>query len=280
MAQEPTINVQLFASGYCVAHEQIVNPVSGKGKCKFYAVWALIQIPDLGYVLFDTGYSDAFQEATRRFPARFYRWATPVFLKNEETAKSILMQKGIQPEEIKYIIISHFHADHVAGLKDFPKTPIICSKSAYLEVKKISGILAVRKGILHALLPDDFDERVMYIEDMADDITENKYGLTEYRLFGSSVFKLVLLPGHARGMLGFIVEDASKHLLYATDAAWFYTCYAEKILPKKVVKLFFDSWKAFTETQEKLRAYEKDKPDVKLLFTHCPLTLNYTNRVF
>ena len=32
-----------------------------------------------------------------------------------------LKEKGISPDEIKYIIISHLHPDHIGGLKFFPK---------------------------------------------------------------------------------------------------------------------------------------------------------------
>ena len=275
MAQTTTLKVQLFSSGYCVAHEKIVNPKSGKGKCKFYAVWALIHIPDLGYILFDTGYSDAFFEATKSFPERLYRWATPVYLNENETAKNILTKKDIPVDAIKYIILSHFHADHIAGVKDFPNAKIICSRASHQEVVSSKGFKAVSKGILHKLLPVDFEKRVMYIEDISDETTVNLYGLTEYSFLGIAGFKLILLPGHAKGMLGFIAHDDQKHILYASDASWSYDCYQQKILPKKIVKLFFDSWNDFIETQVKLRAYEKDNNGVDVLFTHCPKTLSY-----
>ncbi|TAE90056.1 MAG: MBL fold metallo-hydrolase, partial [Runella slithyformis] len=49
------MNIRFFASGYCEAHEKIVNPLNGKGVSKFYAVWALIYLPEFGNILFDTG---------------------------------------------------------------------------------------------------------------------------------------------------------------------------------------------------------------------------------
>jgi glyoxylase-like metal-dependent hydrolase (beta-lactamase superfamily II) len=277
MAQTTTLKIQLFSSGYCVAHEKIVNPINGKGKCKFYAVWALIYVPNIGNMLFDTGYSEAFYESTKKFPERFYRWATPVYLNKNETARHILTERDISPDEIKYIILSHFHADHIAGLKDFPNSKIICSKSSHLEVLNTKGLKAVSKGILHQLLPYGYEKRLLYIEDIADQITVNKYGITEYSIFGIQDFKLVLLPGHAKGMLGFIVQDDEKHFLYASDASWSYDSYQQGILPNKIVKLFFDSWNDFIETQVKLMAYEKDNDGVNVLFTHCPKTLNHTN---
>lgn len=275
MAQSSTVSIQLFASGYCMAHARVVNPMEGKGKTSFYAVWALIHIPDIGYVLFDTGYSDAFQFATKYFPDRFYRWATPVNLAPAQSAKAILEKQHIRAEDIKYIIISHFHADHIAGLKDFPKAGFICSKAAYEEVLNLRGIKAVSKGILHKLLPSDFKKRVHLIEDFADKISINNSGMTEFEIFGNNAFKLVLLPGHAKGMLGFIFNNEKEYILYATDASWSYSTYSKGILPKKIVKLFFDSWHDFVETQRKIKAFELSNKHYKILFTHCKQTLAF-----
>jgi len=274
------MTIQFFASGYCEAHERIVDPQNGKGKCSFYAVWALIYTPKIGYILFDTGYSNAFLEATQSFPARCYRWATPLFLNQDESAKQLLLKHGIHTDEIKYIVLSHFHADHIAGLKDFPKAQVICSWEAYNEVKSIKGIKAVSKGILHGLLPSDFESRLLFIEDFADQKLVNQFGITTYCFLGIKELQLISLPGHARGMLGFVFKSASHHLVYATDSSWRYETYLNGILPNKVVKIFLDSWTDFVATQKKLQAYEKHFKDVQVLFTHCPKTLNYLNYVF
>lgn len=279
MAQEPKITVQFFASGYCLAHEKIVNPKTGKGKCKFYAVWALIHVPSIGYILFDTGYSNAFMQATQSFPDRFYRWATPVFLKEDETVKNTLLKKGIQPNDIKYVILSHFHADHLAGLIDFPDAQIICSKIAHDEVRNLRGFKAVSKGILHKLLPEEYESRLLFIEDIADKKEVNNQGLEEFWFLSMQELRLVSLPGHARGMLGFILQNEAEHIFYAADASWRYETYQQNINPKKIVKLFFDSWKDFVLTQEKIKHYENDHKNVKVLFTHCPLTLELIKHV-
>jgi glyoxylase-like metal-dependent hydrolase (beta-lactamase superfamily II) len=280
MAQSPLINLRFFASGYCEANESIVNPLTGKGKCKFYAVWALLYMPEFGHILFDTGYSEAFYHATHSFPERLYRWATPVILKPTETAKAILANESIKAEEINYVIISHFHADHIAGLKDFPNAKIICSKTAYNEVAKLKRVKAVSKGILYKLLPADLEGRLVLLEDFAQKKSVNNYGITEFEVFNTTAFKLILLPGHAKGMLGFIFQKDEQSLLYATDASWSYDTYDKEILPKKIVQLFFDSWNDYVETRYKLKAYEKAYEKCTVLFTHCAKTLNYiTNEV-
>ncbi|MFN0203763.1 MAG: MBL fold metallo-hydrolase [Bacteroidia bacterium] len=275
MVQNEQISLHFFASGYCEADANVVNPISGKGKAQFYAVWALLFIPKIGYVLFDTGYNEAFQQATEPFPDRFYRWVTPIFVKEKETAKAILAQKGISTEEIKYIIISHFHADHISALNDFPDAKFLCSQESLAQVLAVRGFKAVSSGILQGLIPADFEKRVNSIEQMADKTTTTKEGIKEYYLFQNEQFRLIYLPGHARGMLGFIYETGDKKILYGTDAAWSYETYSKGILPRKIVKLFFDSWTDFVETQEKIRTFEKNNPDFQVLFTHCPKTLQF-----
>jgi glyoxylase-like metal-dependent hydrolase (beta-lactamase superfamily II) len=276
MAQKSELSVNFYASGYCKAHTFIVNRQIGFGKTSFYAVWALINIPNVGYTLFDTGYSLYFQSATCDFPQRLYRWATPVYVEPEKTAKAILEKQGIKSEEIKYIIISHFHADHIAGMKDFPAAKFLCSKSAYDEVKTVHGISAVSKGILHKLLPDDFDLRVSMIEDVADRVFVNDYGMTTFELFGmSTALTFILLQGHAKGMLGFIFQNDNDTVLYGTDASWSYDTYSQDILPLKIVKLFFDSWEDFIASQRKIKVFELKARNGTVLFTHCKKTLSY-----
>jgi glyoxylase-like metal-dependent hydrolase (beta-lactamase superfamily II) len=275
MGENQTISLDFFASGYCESHGKVANPKFGKGTEKFYATWALIYLPETGYVLFDTGYTEHFQTATAPFPDRFYRWMTPVFIKKNETARAILAQKGISEKDIKYVIVSHFHADHIAGLKDFPSATFICSEAALTEVKALKGIKAVKKGILHALFPVDFYERVRTIEDFSDKITVSKEGLTTYFLFKNEQFKLVAVHGHAKGMLGFIFDTDNKKIFFGTDASWSYDTYNQGILPFKIVKLFFDSWKDFVETQQKIRTFQDQNPMFTILFTHCVKTLNH-----
>jgi glyoxylase-like metal-dependent hydrolase (beta-lactamase superfamily II) len=270
MAIESEIKTELFASGFCEAHEKVVNPKKGLKKLHFYAVWALIQVPDLGYIMFDTGYSNHFESATQNFPEILYRFATPVQLKHEEKAIEILSKKGIHHSEIKYIIISHFHADHIAGLKDFPEAKLICTKDAFYQTQNLKGISAVSKGIIHKLIPNDIKERIVFIEDLSSQ-TINKFGITEYTWTQIPNFKLLLLPGHAKGMLGFY--DEGSNLLFATDAAWDEDCFNNGIMPLQVVRIFIDSWMDLKNTMEKLSRMKYDNSGMKIVFTHCPKTL-------
>lgn len=275
MAQTEITRIEFFASGYCEAHNFFVTKSGGFSKTSFYAVWCLLDIPTIGYVMFDTGYSKHFEQATTAFPEKLYKWATPMFLKEEESAIEQLKKRNINHHQIKYIIVSHFHADHIAGLHDFPNAKIICTKEAFEQVQLLNGFSAVKKGIIHKLLPKDISSRILLIEDINTKYYIDAYGLEHMQVFNCEDFTLVRLNGHAKGMLGLLINNKDSKLFYACDAAWSKDAFDKNILPHFAVKLFFDSWNEFKKTITKIKHFEKENKETTILFTHCKKTLKY-----
>lgn len=275
MAHKHRAGLKFFISGYCKSHYRMVNPGGKRGRVKFHAPWCLLDIPGTGYVMFDTGYSEHFNEATRGFPGRLYRWITPVTLLMGESAVEILRKMGIGADEVKYIIISHFHADHIAGLRDFPTAKLICSAASLDELNSLNGLRALKRGILSHLVPGDFNERLTVIEDFADSISVSPEGFITYNIFGLSNFSLVSLPGHSTGMLGFIFNGDERDILYASDAAWDSETYRDDIMPSKTARILFPSWEDYLLTRSRIKAYERNNSSCLVLFSHCPETLEY-----
>lgn len=268
------MRVRFFQSGFCTSHSKVVDPRTAFTEIPFAAVWALIDLPSGGYAMVDTGYSHHFHTATQPFPDRFYRWITPVFLKPEETPVAILQKEGITPDQIHWIIISHFHADHIAGLKDFPSAKFLCSASALEEVRKYRGFSAVKRGILHGLIPADFWDRIHTFELEAQDQHTDEFGLTRFEWAETPGIQWALLPGHARGMLGFEYLRNNTPIFYATDAAWSHAAFMDHVLPLPVVKIFIDSMDDMKQTWTALHAWLKKNPGGEIYFTHCPKTLS------
>jgi glyoxylase-like metal-dependent hydrolase (beta-lactamase superfamily II) len=179
---------------------------------------------------------------------------------------------GIAPTEIKWIVISHFHGDHIAGLKDFPQAKFLCTESALAEVYKYKGLRAVKRGILHGLIPNDFAQRVHTFEGVAAKQFTDQYGLKRYEWEITPGISWVFLPGHARGMIGFEFVQENRTILYATDAAWSHAAFRDHVLPMPIVKVFIDSMSAMENTWHCLHAWQKDHPNGEIYFTHCPKT--------
>ncbi len=104
---------------------------SATAALRFPALFALLEHSREGYILFDSGYTPRFYDCTRHFPNKLYSLITPVTITAEQTAVAKLLQLGIRPEQIRYVIVLHLHADHVAGTWDFPNAQFILSEKAF-----------------------------------------------------------------------------------------------------------------------------------------------------
>lgn len=194
-----SIKVKFFQAGYCT-HPEAVVIRNGRWKtANFPSIFALISHPKFGAILFDTGYSDRFFQETRSFPFSLYPLITPVYLQSEDSAVHQLTKYGVSPETVRYIIISHFHPDHIGGLQDFPNAQFICFRSAYEAVKSLRNTAALKAGFLPGLLPPDFEQRVLFVEDKTTISLPSEYGSfnTGFDLFGDGSLAGVELPGHA-----------------------------------------------------------------------------------
>ena len=244
---------------------------------KLPALFALISHLSAGHILFDTGYSDRFFSETRRFPFRLYALTTPVTVPPQESAVSQLQQHSIAPTAIQHIIISHFHADHIGGLRDFPEAKFLLLKSAYQAVKDSRGIRALRAGFLAGLLPPDFEERAIFVEDKPKVSLPSQYAPfdTAFDLLGDGSILGVELPGHATGQLGLFVTDTDQQTYFLiADACWLSRAYQEFVMPHPIANLIFANKQEYTDTLQKIHQLHELNPEIKIIPTHCPDALN------
>lgn len=104
-----------------------------------------------------------------------------------------LEELNVDPKEIKAILITHTHVDHIQGLKVF--------------LKKYHPIIYVNKTLLSLLheYVDDFDY-VLYDSNnvLIDDINVN----------------IIKTSHDAKGSVGFVLENNNKSLVYITDTGY------------------------------------------------------------
>ena len=116
--------IHLLKAGSCVHPEAAALRGGSLCPVDFPALSALILHPSEGPLLWDTGYDPAFMRATRRWPERLYALATPVKLAEDEAVARQIARFCLKPDDIRGVIISHFHGDHIAGLPAFPRAKI------------------------------------------------------------------------------------------------------------------------------------------------------------
>lgn len=264
------VKFKLESAGYCEAKQSHVLRGTSSKTIKFYATYGHIEHPIYGHILFDSGYTKRFYEVTKKLPFKLYAKLTKVFVTEKEEAINKLKKKGVDSSDIKYIIVSHFHADHIGGLKDFPKAKFICSEDAYNDIRNKKGVLALKKGFIPALMPEDFLARTQLIS--FKNKTKKIEGLGNViDLFDDESILICQLDGHAKGQIGAII-NAEKKTFLISDAAWLIENYTNLHLPSHSVRLFFNSWRDFKDSLQRVHLYSKAYPETIIIPCHCEKT--------
>jgi glyoxylase-like metal-dependent hydrolase (beta-lactamase superfamily II) len=243
---------------------------------EFPALCGLIRHPSLGWILYDTGYAEHFFDATEPWPERLYRNVLPVDLPPSEKLINQLAQFGITPRDIAIVIISHYHGDHIAGLRDFPNARFIALKADTHRLKLLQGrrLQATLKAHLHGLLPPDFFSR---LEDADACLSRSlpvwmKPFSDGLDLLGDGSLLGVPLPGHSNGQLGLFMPDVNGQPVFlVADACWSLPACKEGRLPSRLALFVSAERQRFKETFFGLRDLAVRESAISLLPSHCPV---------
>ncbi|MFC7687342.1 MBL fold metallo-hydrolase [Ureibacillus sp. GCM10028918] len=272
------LTYKLFQTGHCTHNAKIALKGESSYEMKFPAMVALLKHPLKGYILFDTGYTERFYEETAKFPFSLYAKITPVYVKAEDTILAQLEKENIHAADIRYIFLSHFHADHMCGLKDFPNSVFVCSKEAFQSIKNKKGIRAAKSAYIPNLLPNDFEDRVLFIEDAkiapvgnhTRNIISEVFQKPLYDLWGDGSCLAINLSGHAKGQFGLIFENDSKETVFlVADSVWRSTAFRENRPPNNIAYLIMDNVKEYKENFEKIVRLHKLQKEIKIIPSHC-----------
>lgn len=265
-----SVSLRLFTTGYTSAKAHLVERGTSRTVTyRFHALIGVIEHPIHGLTLFDTGYAPRFFDATRRWPYRIYRWMTPVFTDQRLSAFEVLKSNGINPGDIRRIILSHFHADHVCGLIDFPHADIISRGRCWNAVRNRTGMGAVRRAFLPGLLPEDIEDRLFPIDQFHDP----GFGpfSRSHDLFADGSVRVFDLPGHAAGQIGVLVQRSPDDRAFlVADSVWTSRIYRGNLKPTLPFRLLADSVRDVTTTQQRLHELHCRYPDIEIIPTHCP----------
>ena len=259
-------------TGHC-RHPEMMTLRGGSLLPRSYPAVAMLLIHPLeGAILFDTGYDPAFLAATEPFPERFYRWVTPVTLDPQRSAAAQCAALGYPPQEVRHLVLSHFHADHIAGTHAFPNARIHCARAGLDEAHKGGRIAATRRGVLRALIPPDFTARASFFEDRPSFPLPSACAPFDRGadLLGAGSLLAVELPGHCPGHWGLVLNDArwGLHFLVA-DAAWSLDAIRRDVPPPALTSGLLGNTGRTRETLHRLHQLHRRNPDLRLTPCHC-----------
>ncbi|MDY7097241.1 MAG: MBL fold metallo-hydrolase [Pseudomonadota bacterium] len=254
-------------------HPEIMT-LSGGSLCAvdFPAMVGVIEHPARGLFLFDTGYDPAFLRATNPFPERLYRWTTPVEIGAALEWKNWLKTHAIDEEQIAGTIISHFHGDHVAGMRHLAGKPVFCARAGLDTLRKPGRFSRVRQGLLAALVPTSVDVTARFFEDAAEVALNKAFAPFESGrdILGDGSLIAVELPGHCPGHWGLaFTTEEGRSVLLAADAVWSGKAIAERRPPPRITTSLLGQTKPYRATLDRLHAAAANNGELAILPSHC-----------
>lgn len=265
------IKFSWLKAGHCL-HPKKITLKTAAFKTEVYpSFFGVIKHATMGVILYDTGYTEDFFQATSTFPEKLYAMVTPVHCNQGEDCLFKLKEKNINPDDVTAVIISHFHADHICGLRHFKNAKFYFFHSGLQYLQSLNRYRQVSKGFLNSLLPDDIFKRMVKIENCKkNNLPVSMKPFQEgYDLVGNGELIAIPLPGHLEGHTGLYFKTSNEEIFIVGDAVWHSESIRQKIPPHKITNLIISDWKVFLKTMNDLHDLSKTNRELVILPSHC-----------
>lgn len=209
----------------------------------------LIEHPD-GLILVDTGETAQIYEKGYLPDGGLYHKAVETRIKAEEELPHQLAKIGFKTDDIKTVILTHMHGDHIGGLSHFEHCKIYVSKTEYEMAisKKGAG-----NGYFKKNWPNWFQPELITYTDEAEGNFERSQKITK-----DGKIIIVPTPGHSIGHQSVLVKQAGPTIILAGDLT-----YNEDTLKKEIPDVVLMN-KAAKQTVQKVHQYVQDRPCIYL----------------
>lgn len=209
----------------------------------------LLEHPEAGPVLVDTGLHEQVATDVGAALGRLGKIAFTIDMQPGWAIPHQLRARGVDPADVKTIIMTHLHYDHASGLSQFPGATVHVDAREHEAAS--SGHLL--DGFIPRLLqtPGQRWQTFSHDEDVHD-------------VFGDGTVRLLRTPGHTPGHRSVAVRLASGgELLLTGDAA-----YSLETIERSLTPLL--TWKddAFRASLARVRAWTRDHPGAPVIPGH------------
>ncbi|MCC5651702.1 MBL fold metallo-hydrolase [Nostoc sp. XA013] len=204
-----------------------------------------------GLVLIDTGFGQRDIQAPLSRLSPFFMNLNRIKFEQKYTAVAAIERLGLNPRDVRHIVLTHLDFDHAGGLEDFPEATVHVMLSEIEAAKERHGFVSSRR-----YRPGQWDEVKNWKYYSAGG--EPWFGFEAVRNLEGLPPEILLIPlvGHTRGHAGIAIETSEGWLLHAGDA-YFYR--HEVGSPKRVCTPGLRAYQSFMEVDRKARLYNQDK---------------------
>ncbi len=222
-------------------------------------IYAFVVEHPEGLIVADTG--ETARVAERGYFPRwhpYFRYALREWVQPEEEIGPQMRAIGFDPNDVRWVLLTHLHTDHAGGLAHFPKAEHLLSRREY---ENATGAIGLVRGFLPNRWPRWFRPTLA-------DMQPEPIGPfpTSYRVTQAGDVRFVPTPGHTVGHLCVVVTTPEVNYLVAGD-----TSYTQELMLQEQIDGVSNDRQTARRTLEQVLAFCRSTPTVYLP-THDPDT--------
>jgi N-acyl homoserine lactone hydrolase len=218
----------------------------------------LIEHPGVGPILVDTGFHASVavdpKQSLGAVLGRLYR----AEMKPEQAIAAQVRGLGIEPRDVKVVVMTHLHLDHASAISDFTEATYVLGQGEWAAFHGPRPTLSgyVRKHVAHAV---DYRE-VIYSGPAIDSYATFGRSLD---LFGDGSVRLLYTPGHTAGHQSLALRLKEREVLLAGDAIYFV-----QTLDDERRGLFLDDEHNWRRSLREIQLYRRENPGALIIPSH------------
>jgi len=190
---------------------RLINSVMDKNYTDWLPIWCFVIEHPVGLIVIDTGIPENANQPVY-FPPYIplLQRAAKFKMTQEQEIGYQMRERGLNPEDVRFVILTHLHQDHDGGLHHFPNAEFIVSRKEWNLASGLTGRLG---GYLNQRWADFFQPTLI-------DFTDSSYGgfPESYQMCDDLI--LVPTPGHSEGQMGVIFNTGGVQYMFIGDAAY------------------------------------------------------------
>ena len=206
-----------------------------------------------GVIVVDTGETARIAEPGY-FPSwhPFFRYGLREWVAPTEEIGPQLEQLGISHRDVRWVVLTHMHTDHVGGLHHFPHAQILVSRA---DLAVSTGRRGRLRGYLNDRWPQWFDPTIV-------ELRPERYGPFPQSLPLTKAGDITIVPlrGHTPGQQGVLIHEDEHVVLIAGDAS-----YNQELMLRGIVDGVAPNDEVAKLTHERIHALAAKIPTVYLV---------------
>jgi N-acyl homoserine lactone hydrolase len=186
----------------------------------------LVEHPGAGPILIDTGLHPSVAIDPGQNFGRLGKMFNDFRMDRRQALHDQLQERGVEPDDVRLIVMTHLHWDHASGVSEFPHATFVLDGREWEAAIEPRGTL---RGYRTRQFDYGFDWRAIDYESPEVDSFAG-FGAS-VDLFGDGSVQLVATPGHTLGHQSVLLRLRGREALLTADAAYLKRTIDESLAP-------------------------------------------------